>query len=48
LPPPQKGNGNRTARVRISSASDPQSELCVRAGALAPSMKPGLSSLKFV
>ena len=36
LPPPQKGNGNRTARVRISSASDPQSEVCVRAGALGP------------
>ncbi|MHC4545820.1 MAG: DUF4338 domain-containing protein [Planctomycetota bacterium] len=36
LPPPQKGNGNRTARVRISSASDPKSEVCVGAGALGP------------
>jgi len=36
LPPPQKGNGNRTARVRISSASDPQPEVCVGAGALGP------------
>ena len=36
LPPPQKGNGNRTARVRISGASDPESELCVGAGALGP------------
>ncbi|MHC4596652.1 MAG: DUF4338 domain-containing protein [Planctomycetota bacterium] len=36
LPPPQKGNGNRTARVRISSASDPESEVCVGAGALGP------------
>jgi hypothetical protein len=36
LPPPQKGNGNRTARVRISNASDPQSEVCVGAGALGP------------
>jgi len=34
LPPPQKGNGNRTAKVRISSASDPQSEVRVGAGAL--------------
>jgi hypothetical protein len=34
LPPPQKGNGNRTARVRISSASDPQPQVCVGAGAL--------------
>lgn len=36
LPPPQKGNGNRTARVRISSASDPESEVCIGAGALEP------------
>jgi hypothetical protein len=36
LPPPQKGNGNRTARVRISTASDPQPEVCVGAGALSP------------
>ncbi|GAI28309.1 unnamed protein product, partial [marine sediment metagenome] len=36
LPPPQKGNGNRTTRVRISSASDPESEVCVGAGALGP------------
>jgi hypothetical protein len=36
LPPPEKGNGNRTARVRISSASDPKSEVCVGAGALGP------------
>ncbi|MBC8473014.1 MAG: DUF4338 domain-containing protein [Planctomycetes bacterium] len=36
LPPPEKGNGNRTARVRISSASDPQPEVCVGAGALGP------------
>lgn len=36
LPPPQKGNGNRTARVRISSASDPKSEVCADAGALGP------------
>ena len=36
LPPPQKGNGNRTARVRISSASDPKSEVCIGAGALGP------------
>jgi hypothetical protein len=36
LPPPQKGNGNRTARVRISSASDPESEVCIGAGALGP------------
>ena len=36
LPPPQKGNGNRTARVRISSASDPESPVCVGAGALGP------------
>jgi hypothetical protein len=34
LPPPQKGNGNRTAKVRITSASDPQSEVRVGAGAL--------------
>ena len=34
LPPPQKGNGNRTAKVRISNASDSQPEVCVRAGAL--------------
>jgi hypothetical protein len=36
LPPPQKGNGNRTARVRISSASDPKPDVCVGAGALGP------------
>jgi hypothetical protein len=36
LPPPQKGNGNCTARVRISSASDPESEVCIGAGALMP------------
>ena len=36
LPPPLKGNGNRTAKVRISSASDPQPKLCVGAGALGP------------
>ncbi len=36
LPPPEKGNGNRTARVRISSASDPQPQVCVGAGALGP------------
>ena len=36
LPPPQKGNGNRTARVRISSASDPKPDVCVGAGALEP------------
>lgn len=36
LPPPQKGNGNRTFKVRISSASDPKSEVCIGAGALGP------------
>jgi hypothetical protein len=36
LPPPEKGNGNRTAKVRISSASDPKPEVCVGAGALGP------------
>ncbi len=36
LPSPEKGNGNRTAKVRISSASDPQPEICVGAGALEP------------
>jgi hypothetical protein len=36
LPPPEKGNGNRTARVRISAASDPKAEVCVGAGALGP------------
>ena len=36
LPSPQKGNGNRTTRVSISSASDPESPVCVGAGALAP------------
>jgi hypothetical protein len=36
LPPPQKGNGNRTARVRISNASDPKPDVCVGAGALGP------------
>jgi len=34
LPPPQKGNGNRTAKVRISGASNPKSDVCVGAGAL--------------
>jgi len=36
LPAPQKGNGNRTAKVRISRTSDPQPELRVGAGALGP------------
>ncbi len=36
LPPPEKGNGNRTAKVRISSASDPKPEVCIGAGALVP------------
>ena len=36
LPPPLKGNGNRTAKIRISRASDPQPKLCVGAGALGP------------
>ncbi len=36
LPPPEKGNGNRTAKVRISSASDPKPDVCVGAGALGP------------
>lgn len=36
LPPPEKGNGNRTAGVRISSASDPKPDVCVGAGALGP------------
>jgi hypothetical protein len=36
LPPPQKGNGNRTARVSITSASDPQSCVCMGAGTLGP------------
>jgi hypothetical protein len=36
LPPPEKGNGNRTARVCISRASDPKPEVCVGAGALDP------------
>jgi len=36
LPPPQKGNGNRTGRVRISTASDPKPDVCVGAGALGP------------
>ena len=34
LPPPQKGNGNRTAKVRISCASNPKPDVCVGAGAL--------------
>jgi len=34
LPLPQKGNGNRTAKVHISSASDPKPDVCVGAGAL--------------
>ncbi len=34
LPPAEKGNGNRTAKVRISSASDPKPAVCVGAGAL--------------
>jgi len=36
LPPPEKGNGNRTAKVCISRASDPQPDVCVGAGALGP------------
>jgi len=36
LPPPEKGNGNRTAKVRISRASDPRPDVCVGAGALGP------------
>ena len=36
LPPPEKGNGNRTARVRMSTASEPMPEVCVGAGALGP------------
>ena len=36
LPPPEKGNGNRTAKVRISSASNPKPEVCISAGALVP------------
>jgi hypothetical protein len=36
LPAPEKGNGNRTARVRISRASDPQPEVRVGVGALDP------------
>ena len=36
LPAPLKGNGNRTAKVRISAASDPQPEVCVGAGDLGP------------
>ena len=36
LPAPQKGNGNRTAKVRISHASDPQPDVCIGAGALCP------------
>lgn len=36
LPPPEKGNGNRTARVRISHASDPQPDVRMGAGALGP------------
>jgi hypothetical protein len=35
LPAPEKGNGNRT-KVHISSASDPQPDVCVGAGALGP------------
>jgi hypothetical protein len=36
LPPPQKGNSNRTAKVCISSLSDPQPNLCIGAGSLKP------------
>ena len=36
LPPPERGNGNRTATVRISCASDPKPDVCVGAGALGP------------
>ena len=36
LPPPEKGNGNRTAKVHISSVSDPKPEVCIGAGALVP------------
>ena len=36
LPPPQKGNGNRSGKVRISRASDPKPALCVGAGGLGP------------
>ena len=36
LPAPLGGNGNRTAKVRISSASDPQPEVCLGAGGLGP------------
>jgi len=36
LPAPLGGNGNRTAKVRISSASDPKPDVCVGAGALGP------------
>ncbi len=36
LPPPQTGNGNRSARVSISSASDPQFPICMGAGDLGP------------
>lgn len=36
LPIPQRKNGNRTARVSISSASDPETPICVGAGALEP------------
>jgi len=36
LPPPQKGNGNRTARVSITRASDPQFPVCMGAGDLGP------------
>ncbi|MCK5793722.1 MAG: DUF4338 domain-containing protein [Anaerolineales bacterium] len=36
LPRPEKGNGNRTARVHISTASDPKPDVCVGAGALGP------------
>ena len=34
LPPPQKGNGNRTARVTVTNASDPQMPVSMGAGAL--------------
>jgi len=35
-PPHEKGNGNRTAKVCISRASDPKPEVCIGAGALDP------------
>jgi hypothetical protein len=35
LPPPEKGNGNRT-KVCITDASDPKPDICVGAGGLGP------------